>query len=577
MTKSILKTIFESRKELKQFAPNGLILFALELFFNVDIANSSEALVDGPDDGGVDLVYIDQERKFIIIAQGYKRLDYKGTAVPASKVRALAQSIPLLVKMPLEKVPEILKSSVQELRELLSKNNIEKVYILYVHNLPESNAVKKELELVEHAAKAIFKDYGVESVEGKEIGVKTFEEGYKSLSTPILIQDSFKISIRGGMLMKGDNWEAFVTSVPASWLSEQFKKYGANLFSANVRDYLGVSRRSDKSINNNIQKTIQNDPKRFWVFNNGITCLVHKFTTRKETRGSFLVLKGISIVNGAQTTGAIGNSKSPLSSDAMVQVRFVRCNDPQTLKDIKLYNNSQNKIEAFDFRSNDSIQDRLSKEFLDIRNLRYSPRRGGVEDALTRKGKVLTSVVTGQLLSAFHGDPDIAYHQKTKIWEDDSLYSKYFPQNISAKHIFFIYSLFEAIRNKKILLRKQYRENKLNKAEQSQYNFFAMRGSTFLLLSAIANSLETFLNRSIPNLFRIEFQNNLSLEEGIKKWVPLVEIACAFASRLAEGFSEGAVRRERALEAIKTFSEFLVATKNINEKVYKDFAVNVET
>ena len=65
-----------------------------------------------------------------------------------------------------------------------------------------------------------------------------------------------------------------------------------------------------------------------------------------------------------------------------------------------------------------------------------------LQDIIKRKPNALSSILTGQFLAAFHGRPDIAYHKKTKIWEDDNLYMRYFNEHIGAKHIIFSYSLF---------------------------------------------------------------------------------------------------------------------------------------
>jgi hypothetical protein len=64
---------FESRTDLKQFAPNGLVLFALELRFGIDdIATAAAtALTDGGQDRKCDLVYIDEDSRTAVLVQGY--------------------------------------------------------------------------------------------------------------------------------------------------------------------------------------------------------------------------------------------------------------------------------------------------------------------------------------------------------------------------------------------------------------------------------------------------------------------------------------------------------------------------
>jgi len=198
------------------------------------------------------------------------------------------------------------------------------------------------------------------------------------------------------------------------------------LFSANIRDYLG-SRLSDSNINNGIKATAENEPHNFWVFNNGVTALVNRLTARKTKTGFKLKASGLSIVNGAQTTGAIGSLESSPPKKLTVPVRFIWTKDEELVENIIKYNNSQNKISASDFRSNDAVQKRLKEEFTAMPDAEYEGgRRGGASDTIKRRPNSLPSYTVGQALAAFHGDPATAYNRKSEIWVDDQTYSRYF-------------------------------------------------------------------------------------------------------------------------------------------------------
>ena len=95
--------------------------------------------------------------------------------------------------------------------------------------------------------------------------------------------------------------------------------------------------------------------------------------------------RGLSIVNGAQTTGSIANAADELAETLRVPIRFVKPQNEDVIENIVRYNNSQNKIEAADYRSGDNIQQRLREEFLTIPDAEYEGgRRGGVSDAIKR-------------------------------------------------------------------------------------------------------------------------------------------------------------------------------------------------
>jgi hypothetical protein len=162
---------------------------------------------------------------------------------------------------------------------------------------------------------------------------------------------------------------------------------GVRLFSANVRDYLGA-RRSDSNINNGIMLTAKSEPENFWAYNNGITVLVNDFSLGQNSK---LTVRGLSVVNGAQTTGALGSVNDPLSN-AWVQARFIKTADQDIVSNVIRYNNSQNRVTAADFRSTDKLQKRLREEFALIPDAEYEGgRRGGSESVIRRRKNLLAS------------------------------------------------------------------------------------------------------------------------------------------------------------------------------------------
>lgn len=571
---------FNSRGDLAKFGVDALLLFALQLRFGIeDISTAaSTSLTEGGDDKKADLVHIDSESRYAVIAQTYisDAVDRKGA--PANKASDLNTAISWLLSRPIGDLPSSIKSHAEELRRAILDRSVKSIYIWYVHNLPESKNVQDELTTVEHTAHTAIKTNfpGCDDIEiqALEVGIPTLEDWYKSISTPILVASEFMIPISGGFETGDVDWKAYVTSIPAKWLYEQYRIHKTNLFSANVREYLG-SRNADNNINNGIKETAHNAPGHFWVYNNGITVLVHEFEEKRENETLNLYIKGFAIVNGSQTTGAVGNLEKPPADSAKVQVRFITCSRPDTVHDIVKYNNSQNKITASDFRSADYVQKRLVTEFRSIPSVEYSPRRGGYEDVIRRRPNILPSVLAGQALAALHGDPEIAYHEKTHMWEDDTLYSTYFSSQTNAKHIVFAYSLLKAVENKKFELRGKSNNGTLLDVEGVQLEFFRKRGSIFLMTSAIAKCLEIVLSRQLPNLFAVSFKDNLSPEAATAKWQPIVEIASAFTAPLAVGLADGIRNREKVSQAIDTFRSLLTAVKGANLQFFSDFTQQV--
>jgi hypothetical protein len=170
---------------------------------------------------------------------------------------------------------------------------------------------------------------------------------------------------------------------------------------------------------------------------------VNDLTVSKKAAKHALTIRGISIVNGAQTTGAIGSLDVPPDKNLMVPIRFIWTSNKNRVQNIIRFNNNQNKISASDFRSTDAIQKRLKTEFEKNPDAEYEGgRRGGVTDTIKRRPNLLPSYTVGQALAAFHGNPVIAYDRKSEIWISDQLYSSFFKEETTAKHIVFAYSLY---------------------------------------------------------------------------------------------------------------------------------------
>ncbi|SUG82046.1 Abortive phage infection protein AIPR [Salmonella enterica subsp. enterica] len=383
---------YTARDDLKTYGDNGLALFALALHFRIDDIDSvaAESITDGHDDKKCDLVYINEEEEFAVLAQCYFSSKARQEA-PANKASDLNIALAWLLQRDLLDVPDRIKSSAQQIRTSIKQGKIKTLYVWYVHNLPSSANVVQELITVQQTATTIlnhdFEDAKVQ-VHAMEVGAEKLTEWYSESLSPILVDEIFNIKVSdGGYEIKGSNWNSFCTTIQGRDLARAYRKHKLKIFSANVRDYLG-SRSSDSNINNGIRTSAENSASDFWAFNNGVTVLVHEYKFDEAAKN--LEVKGMSIVNGAQTTGALGTLQRLPSESVKVQARFIKVNDADAdlIQNIIQYNNSQNKVEASDFRSTDKIQKRLKSEFASIPDAEYDGgRRGGAESVIRRKNQ----------------------------------------------------------------------------------------------------------------------------------------------------------------------------------------------
>lgn len=572
------KAAFSARDDLEQYGDNAIGLFALSLRFTIDDVHSTAAdsITDGSDDKKCDIIFIDKDEYVAVIAQCYMASRDRFNA-PANKAADLNTAIAWLLQRPISELPERLRSAAKELRSAVEDDAISRLEVWYVHNLSESQNVKDELKTVEATVKSVlqsnFSGKNI-SISGVEIGAESFEGLYQETLSPILVGDEFKIEIESGFSIRTDSWQSYVTAIPAKFLHQIFKKHGTRLFSANVRDYLG-SRNSDTNINNGIKNTAEMNPEDFWVYNNGITVLTHNFE-EKEYRGNrFLKVRGISIVNGAQTTGAIGSLRKRPHDHARVPARFVQTKNSDVIYNIIQYNNSQNKVTASDFRSTDRVQKRLREEVELIPDAKYEGgRRGGHKDIIERNKNLLPSYTVGQALAAFHQDPGTAYNSKSEIWISDRIYSKYFNDDITGAHIVFCYSLLRSIEEKKRMLVQQSKLHhvQMTTQEADLLAYFRNRGSIYLFMSAVASCMETFVSSKITNQFRLSFGLRTSPKQASVQWCEIVNVVSPFTTHLIEAIKDGLKSNERAQKSIATFRSLVQATSSANSEAYKKFS-----
>lgn len=468
-----------------QLSSDGIGLFALQLKFDVDdiVTVAAEALTGGGDDKKCDMLWLDADRGLAVIAQCYMSQRAR-PAARSNKAADLNSAISWLLVRPLEELPEGLRGRASELRDAIGEGTLEQIHVWYVHNLPESANCKEELTTVAHNIKNTLQSIAPANtiaVIDEEIGVSKLEALYDDAERTIRITDEIEIASPHAFEVGSDDWKSLVATISGRKLYQLYGKYKIDLFSANLRDYLG-SKTSDSNINNGIKTTAESNPNDFWVYNNGITALTLDYEVGSRRRGKYHIkLTGMSIVNGAQTTGSIGSLRRAPDENLLVPIRLVKTTNEKIVGNIVRFNNSQNKIQASDFRSTDSIQTRLRQEFNAIPQAEYDGgRRGGARDAMRRKKNLLPSYTVGQALAAFHGDPVTAYDKKSEIWVNDGTYLRYFNDQTTAPHILFCYTLLEALHHRYRIFREDYNQNaSIPEQNKSQLDFLDKRGAAY--------------------------------------------------------------------------------------------------
>lgn len=158
------------------------------------------------------------------------------------------------------------------------------------------------------------------------------------------------------------DYDYALTAIPGEALRFVYEKFGPRLLEANVRSFLGATRRG--GVNDGIRATLREVPERFMAFNNGIVMVADEIKLSRAKDGSpgIVWLRGMQVVNGGQTTASIYFSKKKYPEIDLSKVRVpvkiivMREEDPAKeealVSDISRYANSQNAVKQSDLSAN---------------------------------------------------------------------------------------------------------------------------------------------------------------------------------------------------------------------------------
>ncbi|WP_084145949.1 AIPR family protein [Anaerovorax odorimutans] len=494
---------------------------------------------------------------------------------PGNKASDLNTAAAWVFARDIESVPTQIRDSVQELQEAILNGDINSIYFWYVHNLNEKNNkdIQEELNTVQVAAQNLVNTFSPDTdikIIALEVGNATIEKWYNSSNKRITIEDTMRVyTNKEGFEIAEDKWKACVTAVSGMWLRELSLKYKEDeIFSGNPRNFLGAGKRKNK-INLGIMATVEDKPKNFWAYNNGITALVNDYTLSEEKD---LIIKGITIINGAQTTGAVA-SVEKLVDDFWVPIRFIVCNDTKVIEEIINNNNKQNEILPSDLRSNDKQQERLRREFKKYPQLYYS---GGRRDDKKPKNKeILDPYMVAQTVMAYHGDCVKAYNGKKAIWDGDKDYNFIFSDQLKVEHIIFVYSLSRAIDEYKIMLKNK-REMRTDN-ENEQFDYLSKRGSKMLLIYTIAESMESVLQKKILAPWSIAFKDNNDFDVLVEKWKSVIKSFMSFNKSLLPALEGGLKNKEQVKQSAGQLVSMVNAIQEMLQIQLQDFIKAVDT
>lgn len=160
-----------------------------------------------------------------------------------------------------------------------------------------------------------------------------------------------------------DQYDSYLAIVPGPFLAEIYKKHGPTLLESNVRSFL----KFNGGVNKGIRGTILNEKSRFFTYNNGISTTAKNVVTKATSQGLLITeFTDLQIINGGQTTATLAATNIKNNADlsgifVQMKLTVLREENPELIRNIATYANSQNKVKTADLNSSHPFYVRIEE------------------------------------------------------------------------------------------------------------------------------------------------------------------------------------------------------------------------
>lgn len=399
-------------------------LNVVDLFYykkNMGQIDIKTGFTDGPNDGGIDFIYSDNETMYLVQGKSSENLSFDDIKNIFYK---MAETVINFDDKNYYDYSQILRTAyINSYDDLNDDKNIE--LVLFTNTILDDKTKKK---IAEFSQKEPINNYKITIYDEYDIKEK---EAIIAQDSDLVNEDYIEIMLnpenKNDILSYGDN--GIIVNVKASSVKHLYEKYSMRgLFSYNLREHIG-----QKSVDDAIDRTIKNEKDRFWFYNNGITIGCEHFF--KD--GNRIKLYGFSIINGAQTTTKIGKSKLiDEKNDFVLSCKVVKAEnsvekDGDFIGKISEASNSQKPIKQRDLKANakeqkimqyDSEQNGKYALAIEIKRGVKPPNYRKVE-----KWQCVTNEYIGQLIYAcILQHPGPARNSKNSMFSSSKLYNQIF-------------------------------------------------------------------------------------------------------------------------------------------------------
>lgn len=361
----------------KAFLSRSLAAIAIMYETGIDVDMAARSITDGYQDMGIDAVYCNEKQKQLILVQSKWRTEGKG-GCSQNEVLAFVEGIKRIMSLEFTGANDKIRQKIPEISSAI-KDMDYTLMAIFCHTGSQgmsdyvSRPIRKLKEETNEDASEILDFYELKMSE-----IFTFLASGQGND---IIEINDVILSNWGFI---DNpLKAYYGTISAAAVGDWYIRFGNKLFDKNIRYYKGST-----DVNDGITKVLNEEVENFFYYNNGIKLLCKKITRKTaysdSNKTGLFHLEGVSLVNGAQTTGSIGkffseNREQTDRANVLIQMIEIGEDKDDISTQITKLSNTQNKIENKDFAALDPEQDRLKNELL-FSDILYLYKTGATVD-----------------------------------------------------------------------------------------------------------------------------------------------------------------------------------------------------
>lgn len=356
------------------------IMYQREVGFEVDdgdIETVSKYVV-APPDGGIDIFFERQEGDEF----SYDIIQVKNSVLSAKQIKTcmndMQRELDDYIKGP-QNVHENLKKVIQGTSFFEGSRDKCMFYVVHM-GTEKTYSGKRDNE-------SVITSKDLEVLKDSLVNYSVPSHTFRTDSSNSFMKFGEKIDVidKDGNSQKA---ESFLMNLSGYDLAKLCNTYSSSrtgmniLFGQNLRDTLDTKK---SRTYHKMRYTIINEPEKFWFYNNGITIIAstcdgydNKYAELPDgTKTDNVILTNFSIINGAQTTGALGKileeaERDPVNGNEIIEklkkvfvlTRIMKTDVEDFKKNIAINNNTQNALSNRDLVSKNIEQKKLGERLI---------------------------------------------------------------------------------------------------------------------------------------------------------------------------------------------------------------------